>query len=144
MAHFSPWEVAGGVLPCMYERTGRGGCVAKYRLFADTVVIVHFLWIVFLFLGAIWGRKNKTVRFVHVSGLIFSVVMQVFDWYCPLTILEVWLRSKSDPVHAYAGSFIVYYAEKVVYLDLSRGLIFILTILLVAFNAGAYLMKGRR
>jgi hypothetical protein len=113
-----------------------------YKIFADIVVLIHFLWIVFLFLGAVWGVKNKVIRVIHLSGLFFAILIQVFGWYCPLTHLEFWLRSKHDPALVYVGSFIVHYAEKVVYLELSQATIFIFTIFLCVFNAWVYLWKG--
>jgi hypothetical protein len=68
--------------------------------------------------------------------------MQIFGWYCPLTYLEVWLRSKHDPRWVYAGSFIIHYVEKIVYLELTRMLIVIGTVMLVGFNLWFYL--GRK
>ena len=90
-----------------------------YRIFADFVVLVHFLWIVFLFFGAVWGVRSKVIRIIDVSGLSFAVLIQVLGWYCPLTHLEVWLRSKDNPALPYTGSFIIHYLEKIVYLELS-------------------------
>jgi hypothetical protein len=75
---------------------------------------------------------------------LFAVLIQTFGWYCPLTHLEVWLRTKHDPALAYAGSFIIHYLEKLVYLDISPSMIFIFTILLCAFNGWLYLRKRRR
>lgn len=112
-----------------------------YGIFADIVVAFHFIWIVFLFLGGIWGRKIKIVKIAHLSGLGFAIVMQAFDWYCPLTHLEVWLRSKQDPSQTYAGSFIIHYVEKLIYIDISREIIFAGTIVLCAFNAWLYSEK---
>ena len=115
-----------------------------YKILADIVVLIHFLWIVFLFLGAVWGVKYRVIRVIHLSGLFLAVLLQVFGWYCPLTYLEFWLRSKHDPAIVYVGSFIVHYAEEVVYLELSRVMIFIFTIFLCFFNVWFYLWKGRR
>ena len=111
------------------------------KILADIVVLIHFLWILFLFLGALWGIKHKTVRLFHLSGLAFAFIIQIFDWYCPLTHLEVWLRSKHSPTLTYTGSFIIYYVEKIVYLQLSRSLVFILTIFLCGLNIWLYLRK---
>jgi hypothetical protein len=111
---------------------------------ADIVVLVHFLWIIFLIFGAFLGVSHRAVRAVHFSGLAFAVVMQVFGWYCPLTHLENWLRSRHDPSAAYEGSFIIRYLEEVVYLEVSPRLIFICTLVLAALNAWAYLRKPRR
>jgi hypothetical protein len=112
-----------------------------YKILADSVVLIHFLWIVFLFLGALWGVKNRAVKIFHLSGLVFAFVIQVFDWYCPLTHLEVWLRSRHDFALAYTGSFIIYYLEKIVYIELSRPLILFFTVLLCGLNAWFYLKK---
>jgi hypothetical protein len=112
-----------------------------YKILADSVVLTHFLWIVFLFLGAFWGAKNKVVKIFHLSGLVFAFIIQVFDWYCPLTHLEVWLRSKHDFTLTYTGSFLIHYIEKIVYIELSRTLILFFTLLLCGLNAWLYLKK---
>jgi len=112
-----------------------------YRVLADIVVLIHFLWILFLIFGAFWGRKRNTVKVVHVSGLVFAFIIEVFNWYCPLTHIEVWLRSRHDPSLTYAGSFIIHYLEKVIYIELSRYLIALLTIFLCGVNAWLYLRK---
>jgi hypothetical protein len=112
-----------------------------YRILADIVVLVHFLWILFLFFGALWGRKVKAVKIFHLSGLAFALIIQIFDWYCPLTHLEVWLRSKHSPDFTYAGSFIIHYMEEIVYIELSRLLVLILTVALCGFNGWFYLKK---
>ena len=114
-----------------------------YRVLADTVVLIHFLWILFLFSGAIWGRKHRTIKILHLSGLAFALIIQLFDWYCPLTYLEVWLRSSYNPEITWAGSFIIHYAEKIVYLELSRILVFVFTLLICCFNGWLYLRRHR-
>ena len=108
------------------------------------VVFVHFLWIVFLVFGGLIGKRSKPVRVFHVGGLIFAVMMQVFGWYCPLTHLEFWLRRQYDPFGFYPHSFITYYLEKLIYVEVSRSLVFALTVLIVGFNAVLYLRSSRR
>ena len=61
-----------------------------YKILADSVVLIHFLWILFLFLGALWGVKNKIVKIFHIVGLVSVFTTQIFDWYCLLTHLEIW------------------------------------------------------
>ena len=112
-----------------------------YKILADFVVLVHFLWIVFLFWGAFWGIKNKVAKISHLSGLAFAFIIQIFDWYCPLTHLEVWLRSKHSPTLTDAGSFIIHYLEKIVYVEISRFVVLVFTILLCGLNAWLYLRK---
>jgi hypothetical protein len=112
-----------------------------YKILADAVVLVHFLWIVFLFLGGIWGRRSRTVKIFHLSGLAFALIIQIFDWLCPLTHLEFWLRGKHNLDLAYAGSFIIYYVERIVYMEISQTIVLLFTILLCGFNALFYLKK---
>jgi hypothetical protein len=114
-----------------------------YKILADTVVMVHFSWILFLIFGAFPGVRWKAVRIIHISGLSLAIVFQAFDWYCPLTDLEVWLRSRQDPYATYTGSFIVHYAEKLVYIDLPRWVILTATVMVVGLNTWIYLRKTR-
>ena len=113
----------------------------NYKLLADAVVLVHFLWIVFLFLGALWGRRNRTVKIFHFSGLVFALIIQIFGWFCPLTHLEFWLRGKHNPDLAYAGSFIIYYVERIVYIEISHYIVLIVTLFLGGLNVWIYLRK---
>jgi len=112
-----------------------------YKIAADIVVVTHFLWILFLFFGGFLGVKNKAVKTFHIFGLVLAFAIQIFDWYCPLTHIEVWLRLKHNPAMTYTGSFIIHYVEKIVYVEISRPLIIIFTILLCGINAWLYLKK---
>ena len=115
-----------------------------YKILADVIVLIHFLWIIFLFLGALWGRKSKVLKALHLSGLFYALLIQILGWYCPLTHLEFWLRSNHDPALAYTGSFIVHYAERIVYLEFPRQLILLFSTGLVVFNTWIYLQKKKR
>jgi uncharacterized membrane protein YozB (DUF420 family) len=109
-----------------------------YKIFADITVVVHLLWIVFLIAGVYWGRKHPAVRNVHIAGMGFAFVSQIFGWYCPLTHLEVWLRAHQNQAAAYTGSFIVYYTEKLIYVTISPSVIFVLTFVLIGINIFVY------
>jgi hypothetical protein len=113
-----------------------------YRLLADGVVLFHFLWILFLIFGGFWGRRYRWVRLVHVPALFFAAWVELLDWYCPLTHLEVWLRRRQAPSLGYSGSFIAHYLERVIYLDVPRWVVVALTLLLCGVNGWLYF--GRR
>ena len=115
-----------------------------YTIFADIFVLLHFLWILFLIFGVFLGIKYKRARIIHISGIIFALIIQIFDWYCPLTYAELWFRAQQDSASSYSGSFIIHYVEKLVYIDMSRTLIFILSILLFICSMWFYLRKGRK
>lgn len=114
-----------------------------YKIAADIVVLIHFLWIVFLIVGAFPGRKNKWVKIFHIGGIAFAIIIQVFGWYCPLTHLEIWLRRMHDPSLSYEGSFIIYYVEKLVYFNLSPEIIFGMTVGLLLLSAWLYIFKSK-
>jgi len=109
-----------------------------YRGAADFVVLVHFFWILFLIFGAFAGRIYLPVKILHIAGLSFAIVMQIFGWYCPLTDLEIWLKNKYEPSVTYKGSFIIHYVEKLVYIELPPWIIFLLTVILIAISLFVY------
>jgi len=98
----------------------------------------------FLLFGAFIGKRLRAVKFIHIAGLIFAVIIQIFGWYCPLTHFEFWLRQKHDPLLTYRGSFIIHYIEKIVYLELTPGIIFVLTLILISVSAFVYTKDKRR
>jgi hypothetical protein len=114
-----------------------------YKIFADIIVFIHFLWILFLIFGAFLGVRYKAAKIFHISGLVSAVISQIFDWHCPLTYLEVWLRERHNPALSYTGSFIIHYLEKMIYIEVSRNLILILIIILCGFNAWFYHNKKK-
>jgi hypothetical protein len=115
-----------------------------YKVLADIVVFVHFLWILFVIFGVFWGIRNKKVRVIHIFALAFAIIIQVFNWYCPLTHLEAWLRAKHDPALSYTGSFIPNYVGKIVYINLSPSLILVLTVFLCGISAWLYLRRKKQ
>ena len=114
-----------------------------YKVLADIVVFVHFLWILFLIFGVFLGIRNQKVRVIHISALAFAIIIQVFNWYCPLTYLEAWLRAKHDPTLSYSGPFVIHYVEKIVYIELPPYLIFVLSIFLGGISSWLYLRRKK-
>jgi hypothetical protein len=115
-----------------------------FNMLADAVVLLHFLWIVFLIFGAVWGRKVRWVRFVHIPALCFALLLEIFSWYCPLTYLEVWLRERGGAGEGYPGAFIPHYLERIVYIGIDRRIIIFLTLLMGAVNFWLYFGRKRR
>ena len=115
-----------------------------HKISADFVVSVHFLWILFLIFGALLGVRNRAIKYIHLSGLLFAILIQIFGCYCPLTHLEFWLRSRHNPSIAYAGSFIIHYVERLVYLEISKTMVLVSTIFLSLFNLWVYLRMRKQ
>ncbi len=112
-----------------------------YKIAADGVVLIHFLWIIFLIFGAFIGRKYRAIRIFHILGLGFAVTIQIFGWYCPLTQLEILLRKRHNPTLTYSGSFIIHYMEKLIYIELSPIIIFVMTLVLTTISIYIYMKK---
>ncbi len=109
-----------------------------WKMASDAVVILHFFWIVFLVFGAFIGRKIVWVKLLHVSGLIFSIGLQVFHWTCPLTALEQWLDRQQDGAHSYSGDFLPHVLNQLVYLEVSPQYILLATTLIIFVSFWLY------
>jgi len=114
-----------------------------YLAAADTVVVLHLLWIVFLILGALPGRRWPWVKWTHLASLAFSIALQVFSWICPLTHLEIWLR-KLGGAQPYEGTFIRHYVEQVVYAEIPRGALLSGTLVVVMISAWMYFIPKHK
>lgn len=109
-----------------------------YKITADLIVLLHFLWILFLVFGALIGYRIRWLMWLHRGGLGYSILLQLYSGICPLTYLEVWLRERHDLLLAYPGSFIAHYAEELVYLRVDSDLLFWLTLGMVLINLSIY------
>lgn len=110
----------------------------RFQILADLVLLVHFLWIGFLILGALLLRRSKGGRIFHGLALVATLGMQLLSLDCPLTLLEQWLRYRYDPHSAYEGSFFTHWVAKIVYLEISPRLVTLLTVLLMAITLSLY------
>lgn len=121
-----------------------------YKILADTIVVMHFAWILFMLLGFIltlcgffWkGFFDKWLfRILHLFGIVYVSFLAIMGKYCPLTIWENSLRAKYDPTLTYSGSCIVHYIEKLVYLDVDLLAILIPTIFIAIFTIVVFIIK---
>ncbi|MGD2125960.1 MAG: DUF2784 domain-containing protein [Desulfobacteraceae bacterium] len=114
-----------------------------YGLLADLVILLHFLWILFLVFGLIFALKKPRIAVFHGAGLLFSLLLNIMGWYCPLTYLENHFHALHDPGSAYMGPFVAKYVQDLVYPDLPEKIIRVGEIIFVSlYMIGyAYLAK---
>jgi hypothetical protein len=122
-----------------------------YKIFADAVIVVHFLFILFMLLGflltiyAVLFREKFfdwwLFRSLHLLGIFYVASLSILGKYCPLTILENELRLKYEVFSVYSGSFIVHYLEKLVYPDVNPLVIQIPTVFLAIFTIVMFIVK---
>ena len=122
-----------------------------YKIFADAVIVVHFLFILFMLLGflltiyAVLFREKFfdwwLFRSLHLLGIFYVASLSILGKYCPLTILENELRLKYEVFSVYSGSIIVHYLEKLIYPDVNPLLIQIPTVFLAIFTIVVFIIK---
>ena len=124
----------------------RGVEVVVYKLLSDCVILIHFLWIIFILFGFLAGLKFYKVSFLHVAALVFTLVLNLGGWYCPLTHLENYLYTLYNSQLPYGGSFITNNLQKLIYLELDEIYLRIGAIAWVGLNMGGYalVLKKRR
>ena len=97
-----------------------------YQLFADFILILHVLIVLFVVVGLIliivgnvrkWGWVNRWwFRLLHLATILFVVLEAWLGVVCPLTTLEMWLRDKAGE-STYQGSFIEHWSQQLLYWD---------------------------
>lgn len=121
-----------------------------YKILADTIVVMHFGWILFMLVGFIFtlcgffwkGFFDRWLfRTLHLCGIAYVSLKAVMGKYCPLTIWENTLRAKYDPGLTYAGSFMIHYVEKIVYPDIDPLVIHIPTTFIAVFTVLVFIIR---
>ena len=115
-----------------------------YGHLAILTLLLHFLWILFIVFGFIFALKGSKLAFVHLGGLFFSLVINLFGWYCPLTYLENFLYHAQDKGLGYSGSFIIHYLESIIYPNVAERTIRVGEIAFVIVNLIAYTFLLRK
>ena len=90
-----------------------------YKIAADVVILIHFLWLGFVILGfpvALYFNSAKW-RLIHLAAVILMILMQVTRTICPLTYLEAWLKSGGNTKDVYPGFFIAEWVERLIYVE---------------------------
>ena len=93
-------------------------------LVADLILLVHVLFVIFVVFGLViifvghaltwsWVR-NPWFRLIHLIAIAVVVVQSWFHIICPLTIIEMDLRTRAGDT-AYSGSFISHWLELLLY-----------------------------
>jgi hypothetical protein len=109
-----------------------------YRLLADVLVGIHFLFVAFVVLGGFLAWRWRRVAWVHVPAAVWGALIELAGWICPLTPLENALRARAGDA-GYAGGFIEHYLIPIVYpAGLTRGTQIVLGAAAIAVNVVAY------
>jgi hypothetical protein len=83
------------------------------RFAANAVLLVHFAFVLFAVFGALLAFINSRWMWVHVPVVLWSSVVNLASWTCPLTPLENAYRRAAG--EGFEGGFIQHYVGSLVY-----------------------------
>lgn len=85
-----------------------------YGLAADLVALLHLAFVLFVVLGGLLLARWPRLVWLHVPAVIWGVLIELAGWICPLTPLEIQLRSWAGE-SGYRGGFIEHYLLPLLY-----------------------------
>lgn len=115
-----------------------------YRFLADSVLLVHAAFVLFVVLGGLFVLRWPRLAWLHVPAALWGAAIEFAGLTCPLTPLENhWRRLAGE--QGYAGGFIEHYILSALYPEgLTRGIQLVLGIIVVAINVSIYAWMIRR
>lgn len=113
-----------------------------YEFLIGLSVALHFVWILFLVFGFVFVLKGARLAWLHLAGLGFALVLNIFHWYCPLTYLEYWLKGTGREQLADNAPFLVRCLEMIIYPNVEESTLRTGVILFVFLNLSAYFFVG--
>ena len=115
-----------------------------YRLSADSVLIVHFCFVLFIIFGGLLVLRRRWMMWLHLPAVAWGVLIEYFRWICPLTTIEDFLRSLGGETGYGEGGFIEYYISAILYPSITPLVQYALIFILIAVNVGIYAYVFRR
>lgn len=114
--------------------------------FADALLVLHGLFILFVLVGGALVWRWPRLAWLHLPAVAWAAWVAWAGWICPLTPLENELRRAAGQA-GYSGGFIEHYLLGMIYPEgLTRGVQIGLGVFVAALNLGVYgwLLRGWR
>lgn len=109
-----------------------------YRFLADSVLILHLLFIGFAVFGGLFALRSPRILLVHLPAVCWGAFIELTGGLCPLTLLEVEFRRGAGDA-GYSDSFIEHYLVPVIYpAVLTRDIQFCLASFVILINVAIY------
>lgn len=109
-----------------------------YRIAADLVVLLHFLFVLFVIAGGFLVLRFPRVAWFHVPAVFWGIGIEWLGGICPLTPLENHLRLLGGQA-GYHGGFVEHYLLPLLYpAGLNRTVQLVLGFLVLLVNAAIY------
>jgi len=110
---------------------------STYSVLASSVLGLHLLFILWVIFGALVARSRALLRWVHITCLIWGILIEILPWPCPLTLLENWLESRAG-VEPYRGGFLLHYLDALVYPNIPSAVLTVAGIVVCTLNLVLY------
>ena len=112
--------------------------IVLYQVFANIVLIAHFVFIVFVLCGGLLLLRWQRIVWIHLPSVFWVIVVEVTGIVCPLTPLENYFRARSG-ADIYHGDFIGHYLWLIIYpAELTTTIQLMLAGVVIAFNLIIY------
>lgn len=109
-----------------------------YRLLADTTLVVHFAFVLFVTLGGLLVLRWRWIAWIHLPAVAWGAFVEFTGRICPMTPLELWLRDLGGQ-RGYEGGFIEHYITSWIYPEgLTREMQIALGLSALAINLIVY------
>jgi len=111
---------------------------------ADSVVLIHFGFILFVIFGGFLVIKWRKLIWLHLPAAFWGAMIEFFGWVCPLTILENQLRIGSER-GSYSTGFIEHYIIPLIYpAGLTRDIQLLLGVVVIVINLFVYTLLFKK
>lgn len=115
-----------------------------YRIAADSVLVLHAAFVVFVIVGSLLVLRWPTLAWLHLPAVVWVALLEFNGWYCPLTPMEVTLRQAAGDA-GYGGGFLEHYVLATLYPEgLSRDVQAMLGAVVIGINLAGYAWLWRR
>ncbi|RQO55268.1 DUF2784 domain-containing protein [Pseudomonas sp. KBW05] len=109
-----------------------------YRLAADSLVLFHLSFILFVLFGGLLALKWRPVLWLHLPAVAWGIAVEVLHLPCPLTHWENLLRHLAGQ-DGYGAGFIEHYILALIYpAGLTPDIQLVLGAVVVAINVAVY------
>lgn len=112
---------------------------AAYQTFIELTIIIHLLFILFVIASGFIANKNRWVRIIHLSSLVWAVFAELSPGViCPLTKLENYFAFHAG-IAIYQQDFVSRSLVPVIYQEnVSVNIQYVLVAVVIFINVIAY------
>ena len=86
-----------------------------YRLIADTAMVLHAAFLVYLVVGGFIAWRWRWTFWPHLATAAYGLGIATIGWVCPLTHVENWGRERAGQDRLPASGFIDHYLSGFIY-----------------------------